>query len=73
MRSCSLFRLAFLPLVLLFASSVNIVFAGVSSAGGTSRPEIIGVAHIGLKTGDMAAARKFYGHDLRVGGTVQNR
>ena len=28
------------------------------------RPPIIGVAHIGLKTKDMAAARGFYGHDL---------
>jgi len=28
------------------------------------RPPIIGVAHIGLKTDDLAAARKFYGRDL---------
>ena len=28
------------------------------------RPAIIGVAHIGLKTSDLAAARSFYGHDL---------
>src|SRR5271163_759078 len=28
------------------------------------RPEIIGVAHIGLKTNDLAAARNFYGRDL---------
>jgi catechol 2,3-dioxygenase-like lactoylglutathione lyase family enzyme len=28
------------------------------------RPDIIGVAHIGLKTNDLAAARNFYGHDL---------
>jgi hypothetical protein len=26
----------------------------------TSRPAIVGVAHIGLKTDDLAAARKFY-------------
>src|SRR5438270_11881420 len=28
------------------------------------RPAIIGVAHIGLKTDDLAAARNFYGHYL---------
>ena len=28
------------------------------------RPAIVGVAHIGLKTNDLAAARRFYGHDL---------
>ena len=28
------------------------------------RPPIIGVAHIGLKTNDLATARNFYGHDL---------
>jgi catechol 2,3-dioxygenase-like lactoylglutathione lyase family enzyme len=29
-----------------------------------TRPPITGVAHIGLKTNDLAAARSFYGHDL---------
>ncbi|HLK19165.1 MAG TPA: VOC family protein [Bryobacteraceae bacterium] len=28
------------------------------------RPDILGVAHIGLKTNDLAAARNFYGRDL---------
>src|ERR1700681_2106768 len=28
------------------------------------RPDIVGVAHIGLKTNDLAAARNFYGRDL---------
>jgi catechol 2,3-dioxygenase-like lactoylglutathione lyase family enzyme len=28
------------------------------------RPPIVGVAHIGLKTNDLAAARQFYGHEL---------
>jgi catechol 2,3-dioxygenase-like lactoylglutathione lyase family enzyme len=28
------------------------------------RPPIVGVAHIGLKTDNLAAARQFYGHDL---------
>jgi lactoylglutathione lyase len=31
---------------------------------GPSRPRILGVAHIGLKTDDLAAARKFYGDAL---------
>src|ERR1035438_10890753 len=31
---------------------------------GVKRPDIVGVAHIGLKTNDLAAARNFYGHDL---------
>src|SRR5271166_4086449 len=29
-----------------------------------TRPPIIGVAHIGLKTNDLAASRNFYGRDL---------
>jgi lactoylglutathione lyase len=33
-------------------------------AGGPSRPPIVGVAHIRLKTDDLAAARKFYGQYL---------
>jgi hypothetical protein len=28
------------------------------------RPPIVGVAHIALKTNDLAAARRFYGNDL---------
>src|SRR6266487_2079212 len=31
---------------------------------GPSRPPILGIAHIGLKTDDLAAARKFYGEVL---------
>jgi catechol 2,3-dioxygenase-like lactoylglutathione lyase family enzyme len=31
---------------------------------GVRRPPIIGVAHIGLKTDDLKAAREFYGHEL---------
>jgi len=30
----------------------------------THRPPIIGIAHIGLKTDNLAAAREFYGHTL---------
>ena len=31
-----------------------------NSAAAVARPPIVGVAHIGLKTDDLAAARKFY-------------
>ena len=34
------------------------------AAGAQDRPPIVGVAHIGLKTDDLAAARQFYGHML---------
>jgi catechol 2,3-dioxygenase-like lactoylglutathione lyase family enzyme len=34
------------------------------TAGQTQRPKILGVAHIALKTDDLAAARNFYGRDL---------
>jgi catechol 2,3-dioxygenase-like lactoylglutathione lyase family enzyme len=54
--------LVFSAVVFLFASSTPL-FAAVPSAH-AERPPIIGVAHIGLKTGDLAASRKFYGHDL---------
>lgn len=33
-------------------------------ASSPARPPIIGVAHIGLETNDIAAAREFYGHGL---------
>ena len=39
----------------------------VTGAGGAEevdRPPIVGVAHIGLETNDMEAARQFYGHGL---------
>ena len=29
-----------------------------------TRPPIVGVAHVALKTSDLATARQFYGHDL---------
>src|SRR3954454_19904845 len=34
------------------------------SQSGVKRPPIIGVAYVALKTNDLAAARRFYGHDL---------
>ena len=40
-------------------------FAALTSAQtAVKRPAIVGVAHIGLKTNDLAAARNFYGRDL---------
>ena len=33
-------------------------------ASAQERPPIVGGAHIGLKTDDLAAARQFYGHVL---------
>ena len=39
-----------------------IVCAGATAQ--TTRPPIVGVAHIGLRTNDLAAARNFYGHVL---------
>jgi catechol 2,3-dioxygenase-like lactoylglutathione lyase family enzyme len=45
--------------------SVFLLFAGMAFAAGSStRPPIIGVAHIGLETNDINAAREFYGHGL---------
>ena len=41
------------------------LFASVSAAQTpVKRPAIVGVAHIGLKTDDIVAARNFYGHYL---------
>lgn len=34
------------------------------SQNSIKRPPITGVAHVALKTSDLAAARRFYGHDL---------
>ena len=44
---------------------VSAALAGCLNAqDGVKRPPIVGVAHIGLKTNDLAAARDFYGRDL---------
>jgi catechol 2,3-dioxygenase-like lactoylglutathione lyase family enzyme len=44
----------------------HFLLAALLAQGGasTQRPPIIGVAHIALETGDLAAARKFYGTGL---------
>ncbi len=49
-----------------------IVCAGLAAAAapfllsqsGVKRPPITGIAHVAFKTNDLAAARRFYGHDL---------
>ncbi|MBV8827693.1 MAG: VOC family protein [Acidobacteriaceae bacterium] len=41
-----------------------LILCGGAILGGQTRPPIIGVAHIGLKTNDMAAAHQFYGKGL---------
>ena len=58
----SLYTLRYLALLIAFTVSL----AGISSPAqdasshAPARPPIVGVAHIGLKTDDMAAARQFY-------------
>ena len=37
---------------------------GPTRSSSIARPQIVGIAHIGLKTDDLAAAREFYGHAL---------
>ena len=58
----------FAPLVLLLIfAAVTFRVAEFQARPGpqdVQRPPIIGVAHIGLKTDDMKAAREFYGHEL---------
>ena len=44
-----------------FAALLSVVGSGEPA---THRPPIVGVAHIGLKTDNVAAAREFYGHIL---------
>lgn len=46
----------------LIAVASGVLIARQSPA--PERPKIIGVAHIGLETNDIAAAREFYGHGL---------
>jgi lactoylglutathione lyase len=41
-----------------------VLLAGAPQSAPVSRPPIVGVAHIGLKTDDLAAARNFYGKSL---------
>src|SRR5215831_6328799 len=41
-----------------------VLLAAAPQPAPVSRPAIVGVAHIGLKTDDLAAARNFYGKSL---------
>ncbi len=50
-----------------FRASILAAVAVVGSAQNSpapKRPRIVGVAHIGLRTDNLDAARKFYGHEL---------
>ncbi len=50
---------------LICCTVVTLAFCPYARAqSGVKRPDIVGVAHIGLKTNNLAAARNFYGHDL---------
>ncbi len=53
----------FLSLVLVLAVA-GCLHSRARGSGTPERPPIIGVAHIGLETNDMAAARQFYGKEL---------
>jgi catechol 2,3-dioxygenase-like lactoylglutathione lyase family enzyme len=49
----------------LLSCAVLVALQGLPALAQTpKRPDIVGVAHIGLKTNDLDAARRFYGHDL---------
>jgi catechol 2,3-dioxygenase-like lactoylglutathione lyase family enzyme len=55
-------RSGFKPLcAALLLSACAIAQNGVSDASAISRPRIVGVSHIGLRTDNLAAARRFYG------------
>jgi len=47
-----------------FVSVFIFVLAAAATAYAQERPKIVGVAHIAVKTNDLAAARLFYGHIL---------
>jgi catechol 2,3-dioxygenase-like lactoylglutathione lyase family enzyme len=54
-------RLSVFSLLLSLAFISNSVAQNSASTSAPKRPPIVGVSHIGLRTNDMAAARKFYG------------
>lgn len=54
-------RSSFACLVLIAAVPFGL---SAQTADSVKRPDIVGVAHIGLKTNDLAAAREFYGREL---------
>jgi catechol 2,3-dioxygenase-like lactoylglutathione lyase family enzyme len=48
----------------LLAAAAAPILIAQTTAGGPARPPIVGVAHIRLKTNDLAATRNFYGRYL---------
>ena len=53
------------PLTLIFSGALGVlVWTLASGQTPVTRPPIVGVAHIGLETNDIAAARHFYGDEL---------
>lgn len=50
-----------IPTALLLAMATALY---AQNSGSAMRPKILGVAHIAVKTSDLAAARNFYGRDL---------
>jgi catechol 2,3-dioxygenase-like lactoylglutathione lyase family enzyme len=61
-RHLLLFACACVPL--LWAQTPGPQGTAKTKDGAIQRPAIVGVAHIALKTNDLAAARNFYGRDL---------
>ncbi len=58
----------FFPLLAIVLAGGGGIFAAVQVVGnGPHRPPIVGVAHIGLRTSDLAAAENFYGRVLGFG------
>jgi len=55
-----MFRRRLLSAAALFAVLIPVLL----SQNTVKRPPITGIAHVALKTNDLAAARRFYGHDL---------
>ena len=53
-----------LPVSGLLLITFCVLCGAQSESSHAQRPPILGVAHIGLETNDLAAAREFYGHGL---------
>src|SRR5208337_274115 len=66
-----LLRKSFVPMTLRtvfatmgIASCAALLALAAAGKPAAHRPPIIGIAHIGIKTDNLAAAREFYGHVL---------
>jgi Lactoylglutathione lyase and related lyases len=65
MRRYRLSTLGALAVVLLFSTTAQTALSQEKTFDGrVHRPAIVGVAHFGVKTNNLAAARQFYGHVL---------